>query len=571
VRSAGGPDDTGLTRFCRRFFVTTRVGLRLSRQLGPGGVATTPALRRANLAAAALDAGEWLVQRRARGAGVAWRLPLDVAEGALWAGSEGDDYFGMAWTVAAPLALEATSRYGPAGLAVPAVAATAFAALTPRRPTSVVTSMVWPIAAALGGLVAHRIRTRRMADVEQRHTERLAAEVAAADLAGRHAVAAGADSVVDRLEAVAPLLGHPAPGSALFELLDAWKRSLAEGAAGVARYLGAEVTRWERHRNLHPDLASHVEVTLAEGDGTELLSALQVTRLRAALDQLGLRGRVDLRVEPSRRTRPSDPLVLRTSDHRIVLPADEQALGTLRYDLTAAQLFAGFVMTLAYSAPGTADVPLRWSLPVALAYPALAVWTRRNRAESAHGHPDVVALSTAIAAAHVITAAPRQRRTHDDRGIAIYPLIASLEVPIGTLGFSWDGLSPGARTCTGAAIAALALAAFALGRRPRSARSAMFEVCWHIGMLTNYAALPRMLREEADEVAARLAEEDHTAVEAAYRQGRQEVLDLVGRARDDARAQLAASRAQMDPELAGEVERRLVAVDELLEDLCRAS
>lgn len=570
MQAAGDLRDTALTRFSRRFFLSHRFALRISQRFGPAVDPTGPGLSTATLLTVAGDLAQWLVQRRSHRAGIAFRLPLDVADEVWWSRRAHDDYLAVSGATRSPLSLEAALRYGLPGLAVPAVGAFATWAIQGRRGTPSIDTLIFPFAAGLGGLFARRTRTKRMETVERHHGERLAAERAAAELAGRHAVAAGADSVVDRLEGVAPLLGRPAEGSALFELLDAWKQLLAADAAGQARYLGTEVSRWERRHNLHPDLASHVQVTLAEGDGTQLLSPLQVDRVHDALDGLDLRGGVSLRVLPGRRTRPSDPLVLCTPTHRISLAADRRALGSTHYDLTAAQLMSASVMVASYGMRGAGDVPWRWWAAAGLAYPMLGVWTHRNMDPSMPDrHVLVVALSTTIGALYSIAGARAQRRTHSDAGIAIYPFIAALEAPVGTLSFSWLWLSPRARVTTLAAIAFTACGAFALGRPPRSITSALFELLWLASSLFDYAALPRLLHQEADEVSARLAADDHAEVEAAYEHGRQDVLDLVRRAHDDARAQLDAARMQLDPEITGEVERRLAAVDDLLDDLRR--
>src|SRR5579885_784854 len=246
-----------------------------------------------------LDLVVWRVLRRDDRFGLAWRLPLDAADAAFWAMSPSPASGRYDWAVilAVPLAMEAGVRLGWRGLVVPLTifASSGGAAAAVGRAVEPSASVSTVLAVGVG---AAFYRYCRHLD-ERAEAQRQAAATAArrrAYLAGQHHVAMGASSAVDALEGLVPVLGRPAPGSALWQVADGWKAQLGRSADREARYLQIALLEWEQGHNRHPDLSGLVEIHLPEGQGTTLLSARQARRLAIALDTMALRGTVPIRL-----------------------------------------------------------------------------------------------------------------------------------------------------------------------------------------------------------------------------------------------------------------------------------
>lgn len=296
-----------------------------------------------------LDIVTWWALGRSRRFGLGWRAALDAADIAFWSLSPlpPSQVYDTAVLIGVPLSVEAGFRIGVRGWVVPAVglAVTVPARLLAGMPAFPFT-FAWLLMGIGLGMAAFsyccRLHDHAIAEREQQR----AADSGRAFLVGQNAVAMGADSVVDTIEGVVPVLGRPAEGSALCRLADGWKARLAADTSAQATYLQVALLVWESAHNRHPDLSSQVELHAGEGMGTLLLTGPQVGWLHALLDGCHLRGAVDVTVSTdSGATRSlGEPLQLRAGRHSLRVPADRDAtvrpvdIGPVTYGLIGAEV-----------------------------------------------------------------------------------------------------------------------------------------------------------------------------------------------------------------------------------------
>ena len=228
-----------------------------------------------------------------------------------------------------PLSIEAGFRMGIRAVVVPLAVAAVVGPVRilagtlgpPRSPpcgSSSASAWAWPLFSYCRRLDEH-------AEAERRR--RRCADARWAFLVGQNAVAMGADSVVDVIEGLVPVLGRPGEGSALWRLADGWKARLAADTAAQAAYLQVVLLGWESAYNRHPDLSARVEIHLGEGAGTTILTGRQVAWLHAALDRCHLRGSVPVTLlgEGQGDRPPGAALDLDIGGLRLRVPADRAA------------------------------------------------------------------------------------------------------------------------------------------------------------------------------------------------------------------------------------------------------
>ncbi len=531
-----------------------------------------------NLTFAAGDVAEAYALTRIEGSGAAWRLPLHVADEVVFTGVVPSRYATSTSVPRVPLALESTMRWGAAGLLVPATGGFAVRSLLRRlgvAPRD--TNAWWPMVAAGAGFQTRMIRSRRLVRAEAQHVESLSAEASNARLVGQHSIAMGADSIVDQLVSLAPLLGTPPADTALGSLLDGWKAALAtEGTTG-ATYLGTALVRWEQSRNLDPDLSARVILTLAAGDGAELITGEHVVALANALEALDLCGPHAIQVVRSGTPRESasSPIELRVGTATIHLSAPG-APPLTDYDPTPAGFAVG-AATLLFEAGGDwSAVPLPFLIPPALAY-AVAAWWSHDELSQAGTAPTrtrarIVTVAAMLGAASAAIVTGTQRRHFTDFGLSYFGGISNLESAVTIAAFSWDRITPVDRGRIAAIVAAGITISFALSARPRSLRSLAVELASLAASFVAWRGLPTLIEEEARTRAETMTEADRTTIGHAHEEGRAIVFDLVSSARDDAATQFAALRHTLPGDLGNEVQRRLVQIDRRLEELrCQES
>ncbi|MCZ7535812.1 MAG: hypothetical protein M5T61_07695 [Acidimicrobiia bacterium] len=552
----------GSRRFVAAYFAGNRTVRRVEIALFAPRGNRWPALQAVNLAGLAVDA---MAARRVRDGppnGYGWRIPFDVADQAFWESAIGDDTDAQSWGQVS-LALETTARYGLRGLGAPLAVFAATSAIRrarggPWRPGLA----LWTATGALEGLLWSRTRKSHGRHVARRHDQDAAAAAEAAFLAGQHSVAMGADSVVDAIEGVAPLLGPPDPDSALLRLLDAWKSSLAVRAGSVGTYLGIALAKWERRRNLHPDLSSHVAVHLPEGEGTVILTGAQVAALDALLDASGLRGRVEVRSHVGSGHIPGRAVTLEVDGAEITVPEDPDRPPSV-YDPAPVLLAAGIPGMLGVARHSSSAVPASAVLPPALILTtasALAARSRGARSGEATAR-SALAVTLLAGALHTVATTLGQRRGHSESGRQNIPFTYALEVPAFLLGYLWATTTPGERARGAAALGAVAAAGTALLPRPRQARAVLSELVNAASLVRNGRDLDSALRDDARTLGESFTAERERRVAESFESGRRLVVDLVREAHRDAVRRLDEIEGRTDPEIVAAARSRLAGVE----------
>jgi hypothetical protein len=526
-----------------------------------------------------LDVVTWLVLRRDRSFGLAWRLPMDAADMAFWSLSPSPSMhtYDVAVLIATPLTVEAGFRIGARGLVIVPVCMTVtlLARALAGLPLFPLTFLWLVLTVGLGA--AAFSYSRRLGDqaVAARRRQR-AADAGRAFLVGQNAVAMGADSVVDAIEGVVPVLGRPAQGSALWQLADGWKARLAADTAAQATYLQVALLRWESAHNRHPDLSARVELFLGEGLGTVLLTGRQVGWLHVLLDERDLRGpdlrgivRVDLAEGASAATRPLGTaldLIVGADGHPLRIPADRSALvrpvdiAPVLYGLIAAE-----VVPLLLPARGGLEP---WAAGVAMAICGLAAWWshRQLARRGAAARPTVLVGAMIVAVVLTVLTGAYLTEVVSAEGDTLYQAIGLMLLSI-VGGMYWHGLS---RLMTGALVGVAGLigllgAAFAQG--PPSFRSFACAVAFNVAPFPTAVHIGRSLARATKDDQEAAADEDRRATEEAFTEGQESVLALVRLARDDAQAQLASVAITLEPDVARLVGARLKEVDQRLATL----
>lgn len=196
-----------------------------------------------------------------------------------------------------PLAIDTGLRFRFRDLVVPGatLAVTTLVCLAARR-SPVPLQFLWLVLGVGCGTLLARYFGRLQSRNEHDWAQHRSADERRDYLAGQNAVAMGADSVVDGLTALLPILGRPEGGTVLWELGHAWKTKLANTTTEQAAYLGQVVLEWASEHNRHPDLSSLVEPDLASGQGTTILTGVQTVEFTRLLHSAGLQGQVIVRL-----------------------------------------------------------------------------------------------------------------------------------------------------------------------------------------------------------------------------------------------------------------------------------
>jgi hypothetical protein len=365
-----------------RFHLAYRLTARTYQAIGPGGGAHSAGWRAVLAVFVLFDVLSWAGLRRTSRFWFWPRLVIDALDVGFWARAPTPSgHYDAAVLIAAPLATESGMRIGPlAAVLIPAgiLAVVAPVRLASRRPVLPFT-MAWLVMAAGAGAVGALYLRRQRIQILNESALRVAADNQRAFLGGQNAVAMGADSVVDQLQAVAPLLGAPRPGSALHRLLDAWKLALRSRTEGHASYLGTVTTSWRRSHNLHPDLSSHVEIDLPEGHGTTLLTAAQAAGLWSALEHLPLRGLIDVAVvdEHLQYRTPGQALALRIGHTTLHLAADHTHRPSPPFDPAPICFIYAAVLAWHDIFPNSVRLPLPLVAVASTSYLVCALWAHR--------------------------------------------------------------------------------------------------------------------------------------------------------------------------------------------------
>ena len=516
----------------------------------------------------ALDVAIWFALRRSDRFGLAWRLPLDAFDAAFWTmspfppGGQAD----LAVLIAVPLAVEAGVRMGWRGLVVPGaiLASTTAASVATDKPAQLIT-VAWIATAATIGMAFFRYCRHLDARAEGERRRFLAAARRRAYLAGQNDVAMGASSAVDIIEGLVPVLGRPPSGSALWRLADGWKSQLSTSTARDAAYLQVALLEWERFHNAHPDLSGLVEVQVEEGHGTALLSVDQVDHLRRALDRLPLRGAITFRlVDAGRAHLPGQELRLAVGDHQLVVPADRRASPASLDPAAVVCYYVAVLVANSLLAPagGFGILPVAAGVTLCVVTGLLSHRQTMLRGPRARlgVYQATVAVSLVLTA--LLCRPPIPVR---ESGTAILGFSASLSLLALLGGFYWRSLG-GWRWLMPAGMAAnvaIVLATFPVPSAV-SGRNVLASVMYHGSLFFPFRHLSQSLDAAAAEHTAAVEAVDAGAERAAFLEGRESVVGLVRRARQDALDQLVALGPGLDGHLADLAAHRLEEVDRRL-------
>ncbi|MEA2902501.1 MAG: hypothetical protein QOH36_2388 [Actinomycetota bacterium] len=582
VGTAGG--DRSASTYFARAIVDSRSTIHLSYRLVirlvqwtavSGAASPGTGIWRASLPAfVVLDLVTWQVLRRSDRFGLSWRVALDCADIAFWSLSPlpTSQNYDNAVLISIPLSIEAGFRMGIGAMVVPLTVAAVVAPIRilDGRSAHPFTAL-WLVLGLGVGMAVFSYCRRLDEHAEAERGRRRTADARWAYLVGQNAVAMGADSVVDVIEGLVPVLGRPGEGSALWRLADGWKTRLAADTATQAAYLQVVLLGWESAYNRHPDLAARVQFHLGEGIGTTILTGPQVAWLHAALDRSRLRGTIRVTLTGDAGDRPPGAgLDLEVGGRPIRVPADRAAAvrpvdtGPVAYALIGAQL-------LAVVLPGRGMVPVA-GVGSGIAVCGIAAWWshRQLLRRGPLARPAILRGAVVAALAVTLLTAPLVTESVNADGDTSYIALGVMLLAfIG--GMYREGLERRLVVLVGLAAMLVAGLVFALTPGPTNFRSFLCAIAYSVAIYPPCRHISRALARATERHLEATVAEDEEARAAAFLRGQESVVDLVRLARDDARRQLAAVAPRLEPALNELVSARLEEVDRRLLSLAPAA
>lgn len=517
-----------------------------------------------------VDVIQWSGLRKPDRFGFKSRLAVDTIDVAIWslAPYPPPGRYDLAVFIAAPLAIEAGLRRRAAGFVVPAVIlpVAGTVRMVSDRPVMPLT-FLWLVMAVVCGVVLSGYGRRLRQQAETEWSERRSAGCRQAYLAGENSVAMGASSVVDGIEAVLPILGRPPPGSALYNIADGWKTRLAQATSDQATYLGQALQEWAADHNRHPDLFSRVELSLAEGDGTTILTGMQAKTLNQCLDKLDPRGSVIVQLGDRERSEllPGAAVRLFVGHAAIDIPSDPRRPprpydpGPAAFILIGLLMLADIVGLL---------VPVAAALAVSSMFLGAAIVGHVliiRYGDRSHGAMLVITAAVGIIYCAVITLTMHQPVS--PAGVEGYPVIPGLDLLaiLGALYWRTGGRLGRVAVLVGApAVLVMAWLLHPLAMRPQDLA---LTIVWPLGAFLSALRFEVALKDAVEGHRRDVQAEAVSAEMAAFRDGRATVIKLVRQARDDANHQLCDIRRMLLPQMYENVRRRLEEVDRRLDNL----
>lgn len=547
-----------------RIHATCRALGRSMQAMSRDGAARTGWRRAAVAGCAVADVLIWQAMRR-KSMPLWARLAIDVVDVAFWAGVSDS---GLVSSLASQIAveLEAGTTWGLAGFSVPVVeagASTLARRLTGRTPEPGV--HVPHLGAVFAGLSVRWREHSRLGGPREEHAAELSAKSVRAFLAGQNSVAMGASSVVDMLTPVAMMLDAAGAGSALAEVRSGWKTSVAEQTARHAMYLDQSLRLWQEAHNDHPDLSRDVFVTVAEGDGTTLLTSYQSDALARTLEALDLRGEVRVSLRDTRRSderRPGRPFELLVAGRAVLVPADP-GVGIVPFNPTPlVMLFGGWAALMPIRKRDGA-VPPAWAGISSVLY-LLAAARFVGREAGSTSDTWAVPVLMAVAQGAIDGRSARVRRNsagahlfHGTFGIAPAALIVSA---------GWSRMSVGQRRAAIGSLLGVAAGAYAIAEKPKSLLDLACALASPAAALVGGTGVTNAISRQTEVVREELSAEDDAIETASFEEGRQSVIGLVREALGEA-GDLFASRNDLAPEVRANIELRLAVINELAAEL----
>ncbi len=327
------------------------------------------------------------------------------------------------------------------------------------------------------------------------------------------------------------------------------------------------MAEWAAAFNAHPDLASRVKLSCADGIGTTIVTPSQAATLRRLLSRLNLTREVlvDLAQPGVGERPPGQAIRLLVNETIVELPADS-ARPPRPYEPAPVAFFiaAGLVITDLLGLPlhPLGAVP---GLVLSLA----AIWWAdhllRHRGAVARG-PIIVAAGV-IAIIHTIAATLSLVHPTKVGGVENYPILAGLDL-LGLLGgMYWRTLSRTARSSLVGSAALVVVSCFVAHGPPNDVVQLLVFTTSSIPLLVVGLRLDRELDTRARLYAQQVMADDQDVDTKAFEQGRRIVLDLVSAAVTEARARVNAAASTLLPEDAKILRHRLEEVDRRLDSL----
>ena len=539
------------------------MALRLAFRSAQAASAWTSGRWKAVIAASVLDdVATAAVLRRSTRALTAPRLVVDGIETAIWSQHPSANVE-VAVQSNLPLAIEAGLRYGAAGLVVPLSSAVFTNALNLLRHKPVVLAPFrWLVIGVLFGKGLAMIETRHLDTVLERFDHERQARIRQAELAGQNEVAMGADSIVDDLCRISPMIGDEASHSAIGPMIHAWKAELATKTQVGAVYLGTALVEWERHYNsLHPELARDLWFEVHRGGGTHIVTARQVRWLWDTLDRLERVGTVVVAVEHTAETHwPGMALVLSLGGEPVVIPADP-AMGLPPLDIGPLVFALGALHVLDTATKHNAHCAPAAIVPISAACLVASVWSQRQVvAKGDASHAPILAVASAVALCHAMASSETIRQPITIDGHQRLPFLSGILVLAMMLTLYWRDLTGAQRAgVISALVLSMGVGAVLYPERVSVADLGR-ELLWVGAASWSTAKLRRSLDASAAELTESLEIQCADEERRAFGDGRSVVLALVAQACSSLRSQLG-DASQMDPRLRREAQRRLDEVD----------
>ncbi|MFD0691089.1 hypothetical protein [Actinomadura fibrosa] len=538
--------------FGHRVFLGYRLSTRLieavtALQLG---LAHGRAVAVAAVACAVFDLAFATVLRRRGRSLFPLRLGLDLMDVVAWTlvlhGSAD-----LAVIVASPVLMEMAMAYAWRALPLPVLVGSAGAVASGVAGAGVTPlPYLWPLVAWGAGTLSGAYLRRRWQVEARTVQDHLEAAVSRAELSGQNSVAMGADSVVDLLVRTAPLVAayEESPPPSPF---GGWKARLAEACGRQATYLGVALLRWQSlYNGRSADLSSDVEVRVAPGAGTLLLSPAQTEHLERRLDALAPRGTVP--VEVPRPGPAGEEQTLLVDGRPIVVPADARPrIRPLHAGPFA--FVAAAALVLIQSLPQWDAVPPWVTAPIAAAALAAARWTHRQThrppAELA-GRVLAIGLALALLQSVATTAAERP-----DSGRLPFMFFLQWAVPlvyVHARDLPWPRLLLFTAGFAGAAMAGAALMPV-----PFSLSDVLVGLAWPLAPVLAVQGLRDAMNAESEELWAQVQRMYDTAVRDGFQRGRRLVVELTEEAAGQLGDRYRALGPDLPPKVGAEIERRL--------------
>ena len=462
-------------------------------------------------------------------------------------------------------------RYGLAGLAVPlATAVVTNAIRIVRRKPVVLAPFRWQVLGVAFGIGSAMLETRHRDQVVERAEREREADAHRAWLAGQNDVAMGADSIVDDLCRISPLLGDQSADASVGPMVRAWKEALADTTEVGAVYLGNALAQWRRrHNDFQPDLSADVWFELAPGDGTVILTSGQAEWLADRCDRLPLVGGVPVTtVATGRGRRPGMRLELRIGDNLVEVPDDVDD-GVRSFDVGPIALAMGAFWAFDTTTSANSRCARAAVWPLVAAGGAAAVYAHRQverHGDDAHGA--IVAVTCAWSVAMAVSSSLSIGQSTGPDGRQHLPFLTGPTVLGSILPLYWRDLDRDQRLGAVAAIAATCGLGASLYPEDIVGGDLARELLLIAAATFTGAGLRRSLDRSVTSIRSSLAEQWGGVLEQSFADGRSFVIRLVAEARYALQRQLVRS-ADIDPRLAGEAQRRLDDVDRRLSELRR--